>query len=448
MISIIKRIAVLFALSIASTTGSSTPAQQASLQSLLDENHLTITQRLIPENPVLGEEVTLEIEISTDRWFAGGTRLKPVLTDDVLVMQRQDLATNSSKQEQGKTWVLQLWALSLFPQEEGTLFAPAIDVSVKINTEAGIIEGTHQLEPMPMQVSVPAEVAGIENWLAAKNLSLESSLSKPLDDIQLGDAFTQTIKVRADNVLAMMLPEVKTSVISGLGIYRQPPQLKNNSNRGAKEAVRTETVNFVAEKTGSYELPSQTFYWWDTDSNSLREETLDSVSFSVGGTAGTVDKGKTMDYTALIIEQWRLAVGILIFIILLLVYGFWKKRRGDISSSIPSARKLQKNISQAIDQHDWQTALRWAYLWMDNYSTQSSTTALRQYLGSIKKSSGALNKDYEELEKLFENAFSKHDKKPSNFSLAMFKQSPPHKPQSVDDPLRINPGIKPLIIDQ
>ena len=170
MISIIKRIAVLFALSIAPTTGFSASAQQASLQSLFDENHLTIAQRLIPENPVLGEEVTLEIEISTDRWFAGGTRLKPVLTDDVLVMQRQDLATNSSKQEQGKTWVVQLWALSLFPQEEGALFGPAIDVSVKINTEAGIVEGTHQLEPILMQVSVPAEVADIENWLAAKNL--------------------------------------------------------------------------------------------------------------------------------------------------------------------------------------------------------------------------------------------------------------------------------------
>jgi hypothetical protein len=439
MISIIIRLALLFVFSVTATTGLTASAQPASLQSLLDENRLVISQRLIPENPVLGQEAALEIEISTDRWFAGGTRLKPVLTDDVLVMQRQELATNSTKQEQGNTWVVQLWALSLFPQEEGRLFSPAIDVRVKINTEAGIIEGTHRLEPMLMQVSVPTEVADIDKWLAAKNLSIESSLSKPVDDIQLGDAFTQTVKVRADNVLAMMLPEMKTPVIEGLGVYRQPAQLKNNSNRGATEATRTDSINYVAEKKGDYELPSQTFYWWDTDSNSLQEESLEAVRFSVGGTADSIDDGKAIDYTALIVEQWPVALGIVIFIILIIFYRFWQKRRGDISNSIPSARELQKNMSRAIEKNDWQAALGWAYLWMDNYSTHSSITPLRQHLDGIKKSSSAFNKDLDELEKIFENAFSRHDKKPSAFSLSMFKQSPQDKPQSVDDPLRINP---------
>jgi len=432
-------IALLFSLLLASPFSLAASAQQASLQSLLDENHLTISQRLIPESPVQGQEVTLEIEVSTDRWFSGGTRLKPMLTDDVLVMQRQELATNSTKQENGKTRVIQLWELSLFPQEEGMQFSPAIDVSVKINTEAGVVEGTHQLEPMIMQVSAPVEVTDIEKWIAAKKFSIESSFSRPLDDIQLGDAFTQTIKIRADNVLAMMLPETKIPVIDGLGIYQQLPQLKNNSNRGAKEAVRIETINFVAEKKGSYKLPSQTFYWWDTDTNSLQEETQEAVSFSVGGTAVTVDTGKALNYTAFIIEQWRLAVAIVAFIILILIYRFWKKHRGKTSSSIPSPRKLQKYISQAINKNDWKSALRWAYLWMDNYSTPSTTLPLRQYLANIKESSDSNNEEHSELEKLFENAFSKHDIKPSNFSLTMFKQSRKHKAQIVDDPLRINP---------
>lgn len=432
-------IAVLFSLLLASSFSLAASAQKTSLQSLLVEGHLTISQRLIPENPVKGQEVTLEIQISTDRWFAGGTRLKPVLTDDVLVLQRQALATNSSEQEQGKTWVVQLWELSLFPQEEGALFSPAIDVSLKINTESGIVEGSYQLESSLMQVSVPAEVTDIKSWLPAKNFSIKSSLSKPLDNIQRGDAFTQTIEFRADNTLAMMLPETKTPAIDGLGIYQQAPQLKNNSNRGAKEAIRTETINFVAEKTGNYELPSQTFYWWDTDSNSLQEETLEAFSFSVGGTAVTVNTGKALNYTAFIIEQSRFAAAIVAFIILILIYRFWKKLRGNISSSIPSARKLQKNISQAISKNDWQSALRWAYLWMDNYSTHSTTLPLRQYLSNIKESSDSNNEERDELEKLFENAFSKHDVKSSNFSLTMFKQSPKHKAQIVDDPLRINP---------
>jgi hypothetical protein len=76
---------------------------------------------------------------------------------------------------------------------------------------------------------------------------------------------------------------------------------------------------------------------------------------------------------------------------------------------------------------------------MDNYSTQSSVTPLRQYLASIRSSSSATNKDRDELENMFENAFSQHGKKPSNFSLAMFKQSQQNKAQIVDDPLRINP---------
>lgn len=64
---------------------------------------------------------------------------------------------------------------------------------------------------------------------------------------------------------------------------------------------------------------------------------------------------------------------------------------------------------------------------------------MRQYLASIKESSSAITKDRGELEKLFENAFSNKDKKPSNFSLAIFRQSQQNKPQMADDPLRINP---------
>lgn len=433
------RIAVLFSFLLASSISSAASDQQTTLQTLLAENRLTISQRLVPENPVQGQEVTLEIEISTDRWFAGGTRLKPTLTDDVLVMQRQDLATNSSKQQQGETWVIQLWELSLFPQLEGTLFSPAIDVSLKINTEAGIVEGTYQLEPLLMHVSVPAEVTDTGNWLAAKNFSITSSFNKPLDNLQPGDAFTQTIKFRGDNTLAMMLPETITPTIDGLGIYPQPPRLRNNNNRGAKEALRTETVNFVVEQSGNYELPTQTFYWWDTDSNSLREEMLDAISFSIGATANQVNKNQPIDYFALITKQWRWAAGIVILITLILTYRVWRKCRTMPSSSIPSARKLQRYITQSINNNDWKTALRWTYIWLDHYSTQTTTLPMRQYLASIKESSSAITKDRGELEKLFENAFSNKDKKPSNFSLAIFRQSQQNKPQMADDPLRINP---------
>lgn len=433
------RIAVLFSFLLASSISSAASDQQTTLQTLLAENRLTISQRLTPENPVQGQEVILEIEISTDRWFAGGTRLKPTLTDDVLVMQRQDLAANSSKQKQGETWVVQLWELSLFPQLEGTLFSPAIDVSLKINTEAGIVEGTYQLEPLLMHVSVPAEVTGTGNWLAVKNFSITSSFNKPLDNLQPGDAFTQTIEFRADNTLAMMLPETITPTVDGLGIYPQPPRLRNNNNRGAREAIRTETVNFVVEKPGNYELHSQTFTWWDTDSNSLREELLDATSFSIGGTASPVSNRQPINYFALIPKQWRWAIGVVILLTLILAYKFWSKQQIKPSSSIPSARKLQQYIMQAINNNDWKAALRWTYIWLDHYSTQTTTLPMRQYLTSIKESSSAITKDQGELEKLFENAFSNKDKRSSNFSLAMFRQSRQNKPKISDDPLRINP---------
>ena len=406
---------------------------EASLQALIDEGQLVISQNLQPENPVVGEEVTLAIEISTNRWFAGGTRLKPEQNDAMLVLQRQQLATNSSALKAGATWVVQLWELSLFPQHEGLLFTPQVDLLIKINTESGVVEGTYQLPSLPLTVSLPAALAAIDNRVASPAFSVERRFDRELQGLQAGDAFTMTIELRAENTLAMMLPAIKLAAIDGLAIYPQSPVLINDSNRGNKIAIRTETINFVVEKNGSYQLPAMRFAWWNTQANSLQEEQLEAVDFSSSGAMAPLNN-KTVNLENLsLASTWKIVLALmLVVIIAALVYLF--TRIGQ--PSIPSAKQAQRYFNQALKKNNSKLAIRWAYFWLDHYSGDKQAVTLRQYLAQL--DNDPTSDQRQGLEMLFAGAFNERSERPANLQWKILKRKKPNKKQTLN-PLQINP---------
>ncbi len=416
--------------------------EKPSVQSLIDSQQLSITHNILPDKPVLGEEVTLIITIKTNRWFSGGTRLKPAASEDFLLKQRQELANNSTMSKQGKTWVVQTWELSLFPQSEGVLNTPSVEVNVKINTESGTVSGAYVLQPLALSVSVPDETKKVNHWLASAKFSVESEFktinNQSLNELQVGEAFTQTINLRADNVLAMMLPVIKTPVIAGLGVYQQPARLKNDNNRGNKKALRTETIDFIVEKKGNYQLPELNFYWWDTQNNKLHKEIIEGIRFTVSGTA-SADTKPLNDLT--FIESYKWATFLLMVALLLsLSYWVFKRRTKRLSGQYLTKRyskaKLKKLIQQSISQHNWKMTLRWLYLWQDTHIYQTADTL--RHADHIKTS-----EQDDKVEQLFENAYSQKQENTSDLSFSLFEKGfmrgKNKKIISSDDSLEINP---------
>jgi len=264
--------------------------QATTVEELQSTRRLQISSELRPaHNIVPGQRVELIIEIATDRWFSGGTRLEIPEVAGLVILQTNHFASNSSETRAGKSWVVQRWSLDVYAQRPGNFSIPAVKARVSVSDE-GVASTVGELHSPALQfrASVPAALARAQQWVAAPMFTLDQSFDRELDNLQVGDAFQRQITFEASDVMAMMLPTFEVNEMAGLRAYPEPPTLSNTSNRGQTLARRVERVTYIAEEPGQYQIPARDYFWWDTRTGELQMRFLAAVTVNVGqGTAPT-----------------------------------------------------------------------------------------------------------------------------------------------------------------
>ena len=70
----------------------------SSIEELEASGHLHIESALTPQNGIVpGQKVTLTLEITTDRWFTGGTRIGIPEVPGLVILQTEQFASNASE---------------------------------------------------------------------------------------------------------------------------------------------------------------------------------------------------------------------------------------------------------------------------------------------------------------------------------------------------------------
>ena len=288
MISLCRRLCLLLAIPWAM------PGQAATVEELQAQGRLSIDASIGPtEGAVARQKLALVVEIATDSWFSGGTRLTLPEVPGLVIMQTEQFASNASETRNSRPWVVQRWTLDVYPQRAGEFTIPPIAATVRVNNEAGDVEGQLQSPATRFSAYLPPGLQADQHWVAAPSFSVTQSFDRGLQGLKVGDAFEREVRFEASDVMAMMLPELSPGEHPGLGIYPSPPKLENTSNRGAVSALRKQRVSYVVEREGEYRLPAQEFFWWDTSRQELQivrlEETLLSASGGAGKRKFTVD---------------------------------------------------------------------------------------------------------------------------------------------------------------
>ena len=98
---------------------------------------------------------------------------------------------------------------------------------------------------------------------------------------KVGSVFRRTISQRADQVLGMALPPVPRTAPAGIHVYPSDPIVKDDTERGAFQGTRTETLTYLMEKAGTYSLPAIKFVWWNPKSETLQSHELPAATFDV-----------------------------------------------------------------------------------------------------------------------------------------------------------------------
>ena len=103
------------------------------LAELFENDKVRIKVWIEPEkNIVARQQVNLQIEVATDKWFSSGTKIGYFEVKDAIVLQREKFAVNSIREEGEKTWTIQQWTLVIYPQRDGVFEVPAIPLQLSI----------------------------------------------------------------------------------------------------------------------------------------------------------------------------------------------------------------------------------------------------------------------------------------------------------------------------
>lgn len=263
------------------------PTSAATVEQLLAEGHLRVESTLEPSDPVApGQKARLYLDVATDGWFTGGTRIELPEAPGLIVLQSKAFAANSTVRRDGRDWVIQRWTLDVYATGEGRFSTGPITLQVKVNHGEGVASGALRAAPVTVVARRPPGLTA-GHWVAAPRFSASQSLEPSRATLAPGDAITRTIILEAEDVLDKMLPEIAPGGSEGLSAYPRPARLESSSNRGQSSARRVQEITYVAEAPGDYQLPGYEFAWWDTTAGELRTVALDPVPLTVTQTPRT-----------------------------------------------------------------------------------------------------------------------------------------------------------------
>ncbi len=282
-----KCLALLLCLAVFGQTAAAT-----TVEALHAENRLSIDASLSPiETVVAGQKLALVIEIATDRWFTGGTRLSLPEVPGLVILQTEQFASNASETRGTESWVLQRWTLDVYPQRPGEFTIPPVRAKIRVNAgDTKDVEGELFSPAIRFSASLPPGLETGQHWVAAPAFSVRQVFDRDLQGLQVGDAFERELRFEASDVMAMMLPAFSPARQPGLGIYPAPPQLENTSNRGEVRALRRQRISYVIEQEGEFRFPAAEFFWWDTSRRELQLVGLEETVFTVGDPSAGSDR--------------------------------------------------------------------------------------------------------------------------------------------------------------
>lgn len=231
------------------------------------------------------EQILLQIEVSTNRWFTSGTQIKGIEIPNVLVKQRNTFAVNYTEQEDGQTWSRQRWEIALYPQTSGDFSVPEATVITQVAGVNGDKQAVTLTTPaMGFRVALPsAELASTKAWFAASDVKVQQEWSpNEAEVLKVGDSLVRTIHIEANDSLSVLLPNLMPAQASpDWKLYPTSPELVDKQSREGYVSSRIDSQTYVLQHGGDVSWPEYRLWWWNTQSGQLEQIVLEGKTIKV-----------------------------------------------------------------------------------------------------------------------------------------------------------------------
>ncbi len=375
---------------------------EANAESQSDESELIIETKLLTEGTIYAKQpVTISMTVLTNRWFSKGTRLGQVDIDNAVVLTTSDFAINSTRKINYQTWTTQTRDITFYPMKAGPLFIPAFEVAVSANNNAGnTYETVLYTEPMEILVELPPGVDEKDQYVVSGHYSINVDFEvAKKDQYKVGDAITQTISMTVDDSPGMMLPVLADVNLPGVKVYRKPAEVIDQTDRGMIVGKRKESFTYFFESAGTFTIPKQTFYWFNTQFNELEEVTIDEYTWTVVGKTGiekAVDDIKNFNFSPAKAMLYLAIILLGLWLIVLLLRHYRTLINAYKKLTKYEQRQVNKLFIKSVSQKQFRSACHYLYMRYD-VSDNSTKDLTRLFANESEK--------LEVLHRLFNLAF-------------------------------------------
>jgi hypothetical protein len=226
----------------------------------------------------IGERVPFHVELRAPGTFSGTASIDlPQIPGVLLVKVGEPLV--DTKQLEGETWFIQRHEFALFSQRTGQITIPAFPVrfSCREGYTGPVFDVQAQTDPLAFKIIRPPGSDQLGFLVTTETIDITETWDPQPGPAMVGAVFKRTIVQRAENMVGMALAPAPGSAPDGVRVYEGVAETNDNFYRGAFRGERRETITYLLEKPGEYELPAITYVWWNPRTETLQSKTLPGV---------------------------------------------------------------------------------------------------------------------------------------------------------------------------
>jgi hypothetical protein len=184
---------------------------------------------------------------------------------------------------------------AIFPQESGQLRIPPLQFDGTIASGNSRFDAfTRQgqrvrrtSQPLRVEVTPLPEDLGRRPWLPATNVELQDDWQQQPPKLVVGEPATRTLRLIANGLPAVQLPELKPGVPAGFKSYPDQPSREDQVvSSGIKGTLVLKTA-LVPTRSGRFNLPAVDLDWWDVSTGTWSHAHLPAIDLDVAPAAGT-----------------------------------------------------------------------------------------------------------------------------------------------------------------
>jgi hypothetical protein len=255
----------------------------ASPMALAAEPQVRVETRLSPAAPyLLGSTIRLEIDLLTSTWFTRAPQPAELHLPGALVSTPTGQADKLTVKRDGETYFGLRLTYLISPIAAQNFRIPALTFDLQLGQASAPQQVSSQALSFNAEAAPDAGAqAPAGNLLVAQHVRFSQQIEASATPLKVGDSLTRHLLVEADGAQAMLIAPAEFARIAGLKAYPLSAEVKPLSDgRGSVSGgQRRDSLSYVIEQAGSYQLPAMQVHWWDATAGQRRSTEVPAVQF-------------------------------------------------------------------------------------------------------------------------------------------------------------------------